>query len=267
MIKVEQLEKIVRVAIYSGRVANERPLSLLVVASVGAGKSDLLSKFNEKYVESVLYCTDITAFALHNKYGKKLKAGQIRHVVIPDLLTPLNKAKEQADHFITFINGMIEEGVARVESAKSSFIVQSPIRVGFITSLARKELKMRRDKWASVGFLSRMLPISFAYSIETVAEIFDSITDRQYLTDRPSVVPLPPDTEIVLPKNISLACIPLANQLKDSNDEYGFRRLKQIQTFLMGHALMNGRVIVEDADLEAFCEIVPFVGYDCKAVI
>ena len=267
VLKVETLDKIVRVALFTGRILNERPLSLLIIASVGAGKSDLLSHFSEKYVDSALYCTDITAFALHHKHGKQLKKGEIRHIIMPDLLTPLNKQKEQADHFITFMNGIIEEGIARVESQKSNFVAEVPIKCGFITSLAKKELLIRRDKWASIGFLSRMLPISYAYSLETVVQIFDYIADRGYQTYSPTHVDLPLDSNVVLPKDISEKCIPLAKKLKDDNDEYGFRRLKQIQTFLMGNALMCGRFIVTEEDLEAFKEIEKFVGYDCKAEI
>jgi len=267
VIKVEQLEKIVKVALYTGRILNERPLSILVVAAVGAGKTDLLSKFSEKFVDSVLYASDITAFALHHKHGKQLKKGMIRHIIIPDLLTPLNKARDQADHFITFMNGIIEEGIARVESQKSNFVVDIPIRCGLITSLATRELKIRKDKWASVGFLSRMLPISFEYKQETVMEIFEYITDRAYLTANPKALNLPPDTDVILPKDISESCIPLAQLLKDRDDKYGFRRLKQIQTFIMGHALMNGRTIVEEEDLQGFVDIVDFVSYKCKAKI
>ena len=261
------MEKITKVALFSGRLANERPLSILIVAAVGAGKSDLLSGFTERYVDTVLYATDITAFALHHKHGKQLKSGAIRHIIIPDLLTPLNKAKEQADHFITFMNGIIEEGVARVESQKSHFVVDMPIKCGLISSLAVNELKMRKGKWASVGFLSRMLPISYQYRQETVIQIFDYITSRNYLSNNPSYLHLPPDTDVLLPKDISEACIPLAQLLKDENDEYGFRRLKQIQIFLMAHALMKGRTVVEDEDLAAFIDIVDFVSYECRAQI
>lgn len=267
MIKVEQLEKIIKVALFSGRIANERPLSILIVATVGAGKSELLSEFSEKYVDTVLYATDITAFALHHKHGKRLRRGEIKHIIIPDLLTPLNKQKEQADHFITFMNGIIEEGIARVESQKSNFVVDVPVKCGLITSLATKELQLRKDKWASVGFLSRMLPISYAYKQETVLKIFNYITDRKYLMENPNILNLPVDTNVILPKEISEACIPLAELLKDENDEYGFRRLKQIQVFLMGHALMCKRFIVEDQDLNAFIDIADFVGFECRARI
>lgn len=267
MIKTEQLEKIIRVSLFSGRIKDERPLSILIIAAVGAGKSELLSNFTEKYVDSVLYATDITAFALHYRHGKELKKGQIKHIIIPDLLTPLNKAREQADHFITFMNGIIEEGVSRVESKTSNFVADFPIKCGLITSLAKKEFEKRKDKWASVGFLSRMLPISYEYSQQTILEIFEYITDRSYLDSSPQALFLPQDTNVILSKDISEVCIPLAQMFKDEDDEYGFRRLKQMQTFLMGHALMCGRQVVEKEDLDFLLEITDFIGYSCRARI
>ena len=265
MIATDDLQEIIRIALCTGRLVDERPLSLLIVAAVGAGKTELVSRFSEKYVDSVLYATDITAFALHKKHGKELKSGKIRHIIIPDLLTPLNKQKEQADHFITFMNGIIEEGLARVESRDSNFIANIPVRCGFITTLATKELERKKDRWAAIGFLSRMLPISYSYKQETVMEIFDHIINREYLMDNPQPLKLPIDSYMLLSPDLAEQVKPYAMATKDENDQYGFRRLKQLQTFLMGRALLKGRKEVIDEDLNVLDRYAKYMRYDCKA--
>ena len=265
MIGVDDIQEIVKIALCTGKVMDERPLSLLIIAAVGAGKTDIISRYSEKYVDSVLYVTDITPFAIHKKHGKQLKRGLIRHIVCPDLLNMLGKPKEQSDAFVVFMNGIIEEGIARVESRNSDFIVDMPVRCGFITSVANKELNRKKDKWASVGFLSRMLPISYSYKQETVVKIFEHIINREYTVDNPQALKLPPETYVYLPVDLAEQVQPYAIATKDDNDQYGFRRLKQLQTFIMGRALLYGRNEVVDEDLDVLDKYAKYMRYDCAA--
>lgn len=268
MIATADLQKIIEVALFSGRLKDERPLSLLIIAVVGAGKSDLIAHYPETFVPNIIYANDITAFVLHNRYGKALKEGKIRHILMPDLLTALNRQKEQAEHFVTFMNGIIEEGLARVESRDSKFQANYPVRCGFITSIAKKDFERRRDKWATVGFLSRMLPVSYAYSSESVNRIFDFIMRGEYRNDRPIKLSLPTkDIAVTLSTDIAEQIKEVAIELKDPEDDYGFRRLKQLQSFVMGHALSCGRTQVSDDDLRELKRLKPFMRRDCKAMV
>lgn len=267
MIGVEQLQEIIEAELHTGKLEGENPGSILVVSYVGAGKTDLVRHYPDACVDSVLYVTDITAFAIHKRYGRKLRSGKIRHIVLADLLVPLNKQKEQAGHFITFMNGIIEEGIAKVISRDSDFQVNFPVRCGLITTLAREELTKRKEKWAAVGFLSRMLPISYQYSTESVKKIMESIKNREYREDKPKQLNLPPETYVDLPKNIADAIEPIAMLVKDKSDRYGYRRLRQLQTLAMGHALMKGRTAVNREDLSWIEGVSEFINDECKKTI
>jgi hypothetical protein len=267
MIAVDELREVIEVALYTGKLQGENPVSLLIISWVGAGKSDLTRHYPDTCVDSVLYVTDITAFAIHKKYGKKLRSGIIRHIVIPDLLVPLNKQKDQADHFITFVNGIIEEGIAKVISRESDFQVDYPVRCGLITTLAREELAKRKDRWAAVGFLSRMIPISYSYKEDSIQAIRDSIKRREYRSDIPQPLNLPKETYIELPGYIAELIEPIATSVKDPSDRYGFRRMKQLQTLAMGHALKEGRKEVTADDLDWLEKVSRFMNYECKEKI
>lgn len=265
MLAVEELQEIVEVALFSGRLAGERPLSLLVIADVGSGKSELLAHYPEHLNATVLYVNDITAFALHKHHGKELREGKIRHIILGDLLTPLNKQKEQADAFITFMNGVIEEGLARVESRDSCFIADVPVRCGLVTSIARQDFETRHTRWATVGFLSRLLPISYSYSQDTILQVFDYIIHGRYATDKPIALWLPgSDVSVDLPIDIARELIPLTQRLKDSEDTYGFRRLKQLQVWVKAHALYRGRHVVTRDDLARLFELSVYMNRRCE---
>jgi hypothetical protein len=264
MIGTEKLEEILESTLCTGRIKDETPVSLLIVSYVGAGKSDLVRHYPDNCVDSVLYASDITAFAIHKKFGKALRTGRIRHIIIPDLLVPLNKQKEQAGHFITFMNGIIEEGIAKVISRESDFRVDFPVRCGLITTLAREELVKRRNNFATVGFMSRMLPVSYQHSPELIHKIFESIKERKYKEDKVQRLEMPQESEVDLPKDIADCIEPLANRLKDPSDKYGYRRLHQLQTLSMGHALLNKRMVVDYDDVLWLWELEDFFYDDCR---
>lgn len=267
MIGVQQLQEIIETTLTTGRLEGETPVSLLIVSYIGAGKTDLVRHYPDVCVDSVLYVTDITAFAIHKKYGQKLRSGRIRHIILPDLLVPLNKQKDQAGHFITFMNGIIEEGIAKVISRESNFIVDYPVRCGLITTLAREELVKRKQAWAAVGFLSRMLPVSYQYSTKSITKILESIKQRDYRDDQPQKLHLPDEAYVDLPRDIADLLQPIALSVKDSSDRYGFRRLKQLQTLAMGHALRQGRRSVNERDVDWIRAIAKFMNYRCATVI
>jgi len=263
MIGVEKLTKMLEVALYSGRVRNERPLSVLIISSVGAGKSKMISKLHGN--DGILYMTDMTPYAIYKRFGRELREGKIRHLVSPDLLNALLKPKEQAEAFIGFMNALIEEGIARIQSKESNFVAEFPVSVGFITAISKQDFDKRQDRWAAIGFLSRMLPVSYTYDKVTIDQIFDYIFRREYHQERPIKLSFPREAvEVTLPLDLARQLQGLAEKLKDTQDEYGFRRQEQLQRFVLGHALSQERIVVTPDDLIALQEVVPFINYECK---
>ena len=228
----------------------------MFVAKVGFGKSELLSKF--AMVDGVYYVNDITAYAIHKLHKQELREGKIKHIVIPDLLNMLNKPKEQAEAFITFLNALIEEGIVRVESRHSNFVVEFPVKVGLITAIAQPDYVRRQDRWAAIGFLSRLLIIRYRYSQAHIDKILRSIILREYHQSSPAKIKFPPETEVFLPPDIGEDIKIIALRTKDPHDELGARRLKQLQTLTMGLALTKGRTRVNREDLAELAHLSQF---------
>jgi hypothetical protein len=291
MIGVDEILDILKVTVYSGAVEGENPLSVGIIASVGTGKTSMVKKTaskttikqvsvpgkdkeKSKLVEvrkidgSVLYTTNCTPYALYTRYGHDLKSGHIKHIVIPDFLSILNLPKYQMMTVVSFYNSLIEEGIMSIESRDGHFLSQVPITIGLITTIARQDFIKRKDEWAAIGFLSRLLPVSFRYKESTAKDIREAVKIKEYLVGSDNFnITLPSETEIDLPLKEADIIEAIAIATKDPNDELGVRRQKQLQVFAMSNALMNGRDTVNSEDTDKLTEYKKYFNYDCKQEI
>jgi len=297
MIDVELILGILETALWTAALKDEKPLSLMLIASVGDGKSEMLRKAykppkikaewketkgkdgkttNRKlqqqveHIGSVLYTTDTTPYTLYHKWGELLKSGQIKHIVIPDFLSVLTKGKDAMPDTVRFYNSLIEEGILRIESRYSDFITEVPVQIGLITAVSLQDYKerSRTQKWGALGFLSRVLPVSFKYSEDTKKRILHSTFLKEYHNEGKFALAFP-DTpvSVELPSVYEEQVLKLANVLKDPSDKTGARRLKQLMAFVMADALKHGRDIVRDEDLERLWQYSRFFNPQCKTIV
>lgn len=289
MVGVDDILDILKVTVYSGALKGENPLSVMLIASVGSGKTSMVKKTasktrvekvevgkgkDKKTVEirkvdgSVLYSTACTPYALYTRYGHELKNGKIKHLVIPDFLSILNLPKFQMMSVVQFYNQLIEEGIMSIESRDGRFLSQIPVTVGLITTIAYQDFMKRKDELGAVGFLSRLLPISFKYKNNTAESIRNAVKAKEYLTDPTNFnIKLPPETEVELPIDQADVIEAIAVATKDANDELGVRRQKQLQVFCMANALMQGRDTVSAEDTTKMMEYMKFFSYKCSQEI
>ena len=109
-----------------------------------------------------------------------------------------------------------------------------------------------------MGFMSRLLPISYTYNAGTQLEIHRAIANREYLSDTPILLNLPPqNVEIRLQAPQTDELIALASGLNSilassSNPErvYGFRLQRHLQSLAMASALRHRRDIVTQEDVD-----------------
>lgn len=261
MVNTEAIEKIVKVALFSAYVDGEKPLSLLLIAKPESGKSELLKKF--KGNKGVVFLTDCTAYGIIKEFLPLLDTGRLNHIILPDLIPPLSRQKSTVNSFIAFMNSLIEEGVIEIQTYAIPGLKtrHENINCGLITSITPDELKDKRHRWTRMGFLSRLLPVTYRYSNSTVYKILDSIVKREYYNEKPIILNFPPTkVRINLPENLAQRMLPYAIYFGEAQGLYGFRMEKQLQTLLQAHALMNGRERVTEEDVEAVEELLHYVN-------
>jgi hypothetical protein len=289
MIGLDEIQDIVQIAVYSGALKDELPLSVGLIANPGTGKSSVVGKTYKQppppkavnigsgktkktiYIRqvsgSVLYTTNTTPYYLYTRFGDILRSGQIKHIAMPDFLNILNQPKYVLSQHVTFYNNLIEEGILSIESRDGQFVAEVPVKVGLITAIAKTDYDNRKDDWVACGFTSRIVPISFKYSDATGKKIRDSVKVKDYLNEKNFEITLPPETAISLPLHFADIIEEVALRTKDTNDETGARRQKQLQVFCMANALKDGRDEVGMEDIEKLLSYEKYFNWECKATI
>lgn len=263
MIGINTILELLELVVLTGHIKGEQPVSALVSAPPEAGKTTMVMKFVTN--EGLVVLTDCTAFGIMRDYGQSIAQGRVKHLVIPDLIRPMSRGKDTVHSLVAFLNALIEEGVVSISTYAEHVGVQNPgndvqipVRCGLITTMARGILLDGRHHWARMGFMSRLLPISYTYNASTQVDIHRSIANRDYLSDSPIRLNLPPeDVEIRLQPPQTDDLVTLASGLNSiaatsNNPErvYGFRLQKHLQRLAMASALKHGRDIVTQEDVD-----------------
>lgn len=225
MIKIERLKELIKTIIYTGYIEGEKPLSVLFVGNIGIGKSETLKLFDVN--NNIAFFTDVTYMGIIKLLTD---SKDIKHIVIPDLLKITMKKKSTTDNIISCINAGIEEGISKISMMGQSYDFKGKT-FGLITATTKDSFDQQKKRWISMGFLSRMLIVTYDYSKDTREEIFNYIYDRDYLNDKKELLSLPfQNLKVKLSKD-------LARKLRDKDTD--FRKQKQYQILAMARAIIN----------------------------
>jgi len=252
IVELDALERTVKAVLFSAYVRDEKPLSLLIVAKPESAKTAILKKFRGN--KGIVYLTDCTAYGLAHEILPKISSGEVKHILIADLITPLSKSTKTRKAFIAFLNNLIEEGVAKITSYVT--IWEREASCGLIAAITEEELKDGRHDWAKMGFLSRMFLFSYSYPISVVRKIFDSLMSDKSAVGESVPLNLPSEpVDVLLPEDIAKELIPISMRIGQSMQLYGFRFFLNSKTLLKALALMKGKTEVTREELEEFLEL------------
>jgi hypothetical protein len=262
---LEPLVEIVTLTLYTAYIKNiSKPNSLLIIAKPESGKTEVLKKFIRN--KNIAYLSDATGFGIERDYLAKIEAGEIRHIIIPDLLKPLSRKESTVRSFITLMNALIEEGVASASTYVTRRTSEKHVKCGIITAITGEELRDQRHNWGRLGFLSRIVPFSYKYGMETVKKVFDYILGLDYLREHDIELKHIPkhEKEIKLPRRFAQAILPSATAIAKAQDTYGFRLQKQFQALLQASALEKSRESVNSQDVGRLLPLMDWVNFDEK---
>jgi hypothetical protein len=246
VIAIEELRELVRTIIYTSYVDGEKPVSCIFVADKGSGKSEILNKF--KMFDNLAYFTDITYVGLIDLLERN---ENIQHIVIPDFLKIVMKKKSTSENIISCLNALMEEGLGKISFFNKTYDFKDR-RCGLLTATTSDSFLKNQKQWDSIGFISRMLVVSYSYSNGTKADIFDYIFNRKYLKEKLTKEKMPKKkSKIILP-------LDLAKQLKDKDTD--FRKQKQLQVLSMARALVHGRKEVIQKDINEVNSMKKFIN-------
>lgn len=267
MKNVVDLEKIVSLALCSGYIEGDKPLSILVISDrPESGKTDIIKRFSE--TPGVKFASDISGYGIKRDFLAGIMNGTLHHIIIPEFLQPLMKGRVSAQSFTTTLQVVMEDGCIGFHTGfvKSTALPPgSEIRtVGVIGCMPRPLFtRQLRYEWAKTGFLSRWLIVTYKYNDDAVCNIIASIERGDYIHSKDPKLVLDGTKEtIVIPAEIARACTNLAlgvvNEARQAGLAYGFREIKHIRALVASNVIydriINGSERVT-ATMEDFKEV------------
>lgn len=250
LIRLEPIIDILTCAIWSGRVANEKPVSVLLIAEQESAKTECLKFFAGTM--TLRYLSDMTATGI-KPYKNDIERGDLRHLILLDLVRILSHSKGVGERTIQQLATLMEEGESGSSDGGGATQWGSETntfpKVGVLMGITPSFYNSKKGSWRKTGFMTRFLPVSFRYGNDTQITIHNGILNGQaIITPRP----------IILPKILRPITIPLPQgmKLKDvaiicgaQNGTYGFRYHKSLRTLAKASALQGGRNSVNDFDV------------------
>ena len=259
LVNLAPVDLVIKLALWSAYIANEdQPISLLLCADAEAAKTRAVSQAIT--LPGIIYPTDCTAFGILTEYGEEIRKRKVRHIIVPDLISPFSKRWETSASFVAFLNNLIEEGILEVRTKALSKKYASEVKCGLIGCITPKELQDSRHRWVGMGFMSRMLPVSWTYKTTTKTAIFDQIIQgidgKERWADKfPST-----DIPVHMPIDFGQALLPYTMTFANAHSTYGFRYQRHLQRLLKASALERGDEVVRGIDLDRLLSCVDILN-------
>ena len=256
MINLEPLKTIVECALYSPYIQGEKPFSLLVVAKPESGKTSVLKMYREN--KGIAYVTDCTAYGLTRDILPKIVSGEVKTIIIPDLLTPLSKQTKTRQSFIAFLNNLIEEGI--VEITTYANIWKRDVQANLVTAVTNEALRDGRHSWAKMGFLSRFVIFSYSYSISTVQKVLEAYSLHGPTYEHVKLKFPEQPVSVKLSKNLADKLDPIATRIGQEFQLYGFRAKINFRSVLKSLALRKSKTSVTTEDFDEFLKLTNYMN-------
>lgn len=272
MIKVEPIETIIKCVLASGKLKDEKPLSLILIAPVECGKTSIIRRYCLKS-SNVFYTTDATAYGIIRDTNqlKDFSSGQLTHIVIPDLLTCLGRKQDTVTTFIHFMNALIEEGIVSLSTYAVKLQVTLEVKAGLITAIPPKPFHDKRRHWERIGFLSRALPVSFDYQVSTRIDILSYIKNEKHLEEKIENLKLPEESRVIklpfeMAQEIEPYALSLATEHSQYQQVYGFRYQRQLQTLAKAIALLEGKDEVDKQCIQELARLANHINLNFNKI-
>lgn len=188
LIGLEPIEDIIKAAIIGGNFRENHPLSLMLVAPSGAGKSRTLLRVQSP---SVYRCEDLTSAGLFDILKNDVQ-NKIRHILLPDFNPVLSHKASVTNLLLAQLLGVLSDGVMRLaDGRQTKELKHDPI--GLLTACTPELFAASHRRWRQLGLLRRILCVHYTYKTITVERAQTAIEKGKIKKG-----PLPP---LPIPKN------------------------------------------------------------------
>lgn len=255
LIKMEPILDILRASIWTGKLSDEKPVSVMLVAEQESAKTEALKYF--RGTSTLAYLSDVTSKGL-SPYKKEIMAGRLRHIVLLDLVRILAHGRGVSERTIQTLASLMEEGESANSDAggKEEWGADFP-KIGALMGITPSFFKSKRGKWRQTGFMTRFVPVTFKYSDSTVKLIHNAISSG-IGTPEPHPISFsnvnPGGIYVPLKEEHAAVLRQRSRELGDKMKTYGFRYQRILRALVKAHAARQKHGTVQMADVNKVIE-------------
>jgi len=246
MVGTEVISEFIDSVIHTGFLANDKPLSAMLIAAPESGKTSVVEN---KECRSVTVVSDMIGSGLIEELSTK---PHLRHIVINDMVAVMAHKDVTNQRTFAIMNMLSEEGLEKVMLPGGLAVNFFKRQVGFICCIPAELAKDNRRWWNSSGFASRFLPFNYMYSEDLILQIKKTMIISGVYHSKNGIQPLTTPTKrypINIPENLAIQIQAVADVVAKTMGEIGLRRGKQLRALVSGHALLKGRKEVNEEDI------------------
>ena len=255
LIDVDDLIKLVNLALLTGRVKNAKPVSMLLIGDTETGKTQILEVFMN--LKSIIWANDLSAKIIVDEIAPQVEKGKT-HILIPDFLKILGHQKVVTRNTITMLNSIMEEGLKNVMFYGVRKEFKQPVRCGVIAAMTKDAYRAREKYWKGIGFVGRCIIVSYSYSEKTKLRIHEHI--RKGFPVKMIEIITGKRTQVEIPAKIARRIQDLATV--ETRFSTGFRVHKQLRALVQAHAFYRGDTKVKMEDFEEIKRLSKFMNLD-----
>lgn len=247
---MSRLEEMIEAFLWSGWIVGERPVSAIIVAPPGAGKSSLLEIFDSDFSP---FTSDATSREISRLLRDKKSA---THMLIGDFMSVIRHKQSTTDLTINMLS-QLSGDTLRTDAFTGDNMSR---RMGIITAIPPDDMKNRKVRKAlgEAGFASRFLVAEYSYAPQTIARIHQYIADGKYRHEVPTVTLRvgPPPREIKVSKTMAAEIKSLGLIVK--RDPIGARAHHYMRTLAMSIAAREGDKCVKEKHIKRLAAMSEF---------
>lgn len=258
-IRLQVILEIVRAAIWSGALAGEKPVSVMLIADQESAKTQALKYFEN--TTTLRYLADVTSKGIYC-FHSDIELGRITHFVILDLIRVISHGRTVSDRTIQVLAGLMEEGGTTSADAGGVESWKCDAYCGVLMAITPPFFRSKRGRWRDNGFLTRFVPVFYDYSISTVSEIHHRIATNHTLP-KSTALPIPESKlHIDISPELSAIIQTVAESVAQRSALKGFRLHRQLRSLIKAEAAMHGRTSASVEDCQRVFEWTKFFRSD-----
>lgn len=253
---VDPIVDLISLVLHSGGLPGRRPLSVLLCAPSGNGKTRITDRFeNGPGIHRSGFMTRSGLVYLLREHDRWKT---LHHIILTDFTSSMAGTSETGLALQTIIMLMIYDGLSDYNTSFIRGLHLPPgvsIKVGIIAGVVPSIIRRRRLEWEENGFLRRFLPVSYRYTSEQMKGVkVLSLQGRNVNYPSVSLNTQLWGENITVSDQLINPFIPLTEGESTAD--------QQIRSLVLAHALRRGSTKVEDQDVERVMRLSKYITYN-----